>query len=247
MRVLLSLLAVAALAFVVYELRAPASAPATHPVAGEEVASAPLGTTSAPPAHKKAGSPKIASNLPAAAPGQYVPRGFPPNFRAMIVHDFGGVIDARLGKDWSPEKRAAIAKIQNELWDEHGPNVDAFADHKISQPEFAERTHNAFAHASDRYAQVLSDSEYEKLFDVPRGSDQFYLLFHSAKEQPGMPIDPYDDARPMAANLPPPAEPEPSGPKNTSVSKGDRLADPPPSAVSSPPPPPPPPSSSTKG
>ena len=242
------MLAAAALAFVGYELRAPAGALLTPHHATEEVAAGPHGVTSAPPTQRKVGTPKIAANLPAAAPGQYVPRGFLPNFRAVIVHDFGAVIDARLGKDWSPEKRAAIAKIQNELWDEHGPNVDAFADHKISQPEFAERTHMAFSHASEKYAQVLSDSEYEKLFDVPRGTDQFYVLFHSPQEQPGMPIDAYNDAQhPMAANLPPPAEPEPVGPKNASVSKADSIVAAPPPAAVSPPPPPPPPSSSTKG
>lgn len=166
----------------------------------------------------RARPPKYAASAPqpwATVPGDpkhsYTPKGFAPNFREMIVHDLGQVIDVKLGKNFSLEKRQKIAEIQNEFWDEQGPNVDAFQSHQIGQPEFAEKTHLAFIHSAEKYAQVLTPNEYEKLFDSPPGSDPYPMMFHSKNEQPGLPVNPYDNgSEPPPAVGPPPGEPPPS-------------------------------------
>ena len=146
-------------------------------------------------------------------PGSYTPKGFPSDFRNRIINDFGGLIDARLGKDFPDEKRKRAAEIQNQFWDEHGPTVDLFQDGRITQPEFAERTHLAMAHMEERFAQLFTDDEFQKVFDAPRGTDFYYGLFHSADEQPGMPVKPYENGSPDYAKLPPPATPAPSAPR----------------------------------
>jgi hypothetical protein len=34
--------------------------------------------------------------------------------------------------------------------------------------------------------KIFTDEEYQKVFDVPKGTDTFYVLAHSKEEQPGM-------------------------------------------------------------
>jgi hypothetical protein len=121
-------------------------------------------------------------------PGEYVPRGFSANFREQIVKDFGDAVDYKLGKDFPADKRKKMAEVQNAFWDEHGPDVDLFKDGKISQPEFAEKTHLSTMHFMNGMAEVLDDAQYLKLFDLPKDVDAFYQLYHSAQEQPGMPL-----------------------------------------------------------
>ncbi|MGZ3438705.1 MAG: hypothetical protein ACXVDD_04290, partial [Polyangia bacterium] len=121
-------------------------------------------------------------------PGEYVPRGFSANYREQIIKDFGESIDARLGKDFPADKRKAMADVQNAFWDDHGPDVDLFKDGKISQPEFAERTHLSTNRFMEGMAKQLTDEQYLKLFDLPKDVDAFYQLYHSPEEQPGMPM-----------------------------------------------------------
>lgn len=233
-RLLLGVLIVGAMGFVAYEVRGAVRAarrptlqwtrPADPAKAGWERIGhdwIPPRSASTPAAWRRAEHPEGAK----APPGTYVPAGFHPRFREMIVYDFSQTIDAKLGKDWPVEKRAAVAKIQNDLWDEHGPNVDLYHDKRISQPEYAERTHAAFLHYSEAFAKLLSDEEFEKLFDVPRGTDFYYVLFHSPSEQPGLPVNTQTTAVPVA----------------------DHTHDPPPPPMQSPPPPPAPTSSEPKG
>ena len=123
-------------------------------------------------------------------PGEYIPRGFAKSFREQIKVDFGDAIDFRLGKDFPSEKRKLAAAVQDAFWDEHGPNVDLFAEGKITQPEFAERTHLATTHFAEGMGKVFSDDEYLTLFDMPKDVDAFYQLYHSKDEQPGMRMKP---------------------------------------------------------
>jgi len=134
-------------------------------------------------------------------PGEYIPKSFAKNFREQIKMDFGDAIDFRLGKDFPVEKRKAASAVQDKFWDEHGPDVDLFAEGKISQPEFAERTHLATTHFMDGMGKIFSDAEYVKLFDLPKDVDAFYQLYHSADEQPGMPMKP-EDTHASGAPLP---------------------------------------------
>lgn len=140
-------------------------------------------------------------------PGTYVPRGFDPNFRDRIVAEFQYDIDRKLGRDFPAERRAEIARVQNEFWDQHGPNVDLLQDGKISQPEFAERTHMALIKESESFAGILSDAEFEKLFDFPKGVDFYSIMAHSSQEQAGMPFQPEKSSPPIASNMAPKAAP----------------------------------------
>ncbi|HEX8950299.1 MAG TPA: hypothetical protein VF945_00570 [Polyangia bacterium] len=138
------------------------------------------------------------------APGTYTPRGFAADYRDRIKHDFAGFAEARLGHPMSPEQAQKVAAVQDAFWDQHGPNVDRFGYHQISQPEFAERTHQDTIQFTEGMEKVFSDEEYQKLFDIPKGADAYPLLYHSKEEQPGMPV----------ANLP---SPTPSHAPNMSV------------------------------
>lgn len=150
-------------------------------------------------------------------PGEYIPRGFARNFREQIKMDFGDVINSRLGKDFPAEKRKLAAAVQDAFWDEHGPNVDLFAEGKITQPEFAERTHLATTHYSEGMGKVFSDDEYLSLFDMPKDVDGFYQLYHSKDEQPGMRMKPEDSQVHTAGG-------QPSGPAPGVPSGGELIA-----------------------
>jgi hypothetical protein len=141
----------------------------------------------------------------------YVPRGFPADFRTRIVNDFRDHIDARLAT-LSYAQREELSVAQQEFWDEHGPDVDAFMDGTITRLEFADRTHVATTHLAERMAAALSDAEYLALFDVAKGEDLYVALFHSADEQPGLPMKPVEDdtshtSTSELARRPPPASP----------------------------------------
>jgi hypothetical protein len=137
--------------------------------------------------------------------GEYVPKGFSANYREQIIKDFGDSIDFRLGKDFPADKRKAMAEVQNAFWDDHGPDVDLFKDGKISQPEFAERTHLSTNRFMEGMAKQLTDEQYLKLFDLPKDVDAFYQLYHSAEEQPGMPLQQAQNQRPNNSVMPKPA------------------------------------------
>ena len=146
-------------------------------------------------------------------PGEYVPKGFSANYRQQIIKDFGDAIDFRLGKDFPADKRKAMAEVQNAFWDDHGPDVDMFKDGKISQPEFAERTHLSTTRFMEGMGKQLTDAEYLKLFDMPKDVDAFYQLYHSAAEQPGMPMQQAQNQPQNNSVLPKPApagEPHPA-------------------------------------
>jgi cell division septation protein DedD len=117
-----------------------------------------------------------------------VPRGFPPNFRHQIVADFDRLIDERLGAAVPAAKRAGAAAVQNQFWDEHGPDVDLLRDHAISQEQFAERTHRSMARLAESFGRLFTPAEYERLMGAPAGADPFPVLFHSREEQPGLPF-----------------------------------------------------------
>lgn len=159
---------------------------------GDGVAASPI--AAAPVADERPAPPFVPYRGPAFKPekqyppGTYLPRGFAADFRERIVKDFNAAIDARLGDAATPEQRKAAAAVQNAFWDEHGPNVDLFRDGKISQPEFAERTHLATLHFAQGMAKIFDDPLYVKLFDVPKDVDPYYQLFHSNEEQPGLPM-----------------------------------------------------------
>lgn len=137
------------------------------------------------------------------APGTYTPRGFAADYRERVKRDFAGFAEARLGHALSADEAAKVAAVQDAFWDQHGPNVDLFADRRISQPEFAERTHQDTILFTEGMEKVFGDADYQKLFDIPKGTDAYPLLYHSKEEQPGMPV----------ANV---ANPTPNGP-NMSV------------------------------
>jgi hypothetical protein len=169
-------------------------------------------------------------------PGAYVPKGFAANYRQQIVNDFSAMVDYRLGRDFPVEKRQTMAAVQNAFWDDHGPDVDLFADGKISQPEFAERTHRSTVAFADGMSKVLTDQEYMRIFDMPKDVDPFYQLYHSPEEQPGMkaklaqavPSNEPPRALPMA----PSAQQDPAWqpPAQSGVSKGASTAQPAPVA-----------------
>ena len=119
------------------------------------------------------------------AAGTYTPRGFPADFRTRVKRDFADLATERLGHPLSEEQAKAAAAVQDAFWDQHGPTVDLFQDRKIPQPEFAERTHTDTIAFTTGMEKVFSDDDYQKLFDVPKGTDAFPLLYHSKDEQPG--------------------------------------------------------------
>jgi hypothetical protein len=119
-------------------------------------------------------------------PGTYTPEGFAADYRDRIKRDFGGFVEARLGHPMSPEQAAKVAAVQDAFWDQHGPNVDRFRDRTISRPEFAERTHQDTILFTEGMEKVFSDEEYQRIFDIPKGTDAYPLLYHSKEEQPGL-------------------------------------------------------------
>jgi hypothetical protein len=121
-----------------------------------------------------------------AEPGTYTPRGFAPDYRDRVKRDFSTLVEARLGHPLTPEQASLAAAVQDAFWDLHGPNVDLFREHQISQPELAERTHAAMIEFASGMERVFNSEDFEKVFDVPKGSDPYPLIFHSKEEQPGL-------------------------------------------------------------
>jgi len=53
--------------------------------------------------------------------------------------------------------------------------------------------------------KIFTDDEDKKVFDVPKGTDTFYVLAHSKEEQPGMRFQPENgDVQPNLSVLPTP-------------------------------------------
>lgn len=123
-------------------------------------------------------------------PGTYTPAGFAVDYRERVVHEFGHFMSTRLGKELDEERAKQVAAVQNRFWDSHGPDVDLFAQGKITQPEFAERSHQTMIAFASDMEKIFTDDEYQKVFDVPKGTDTYYVLAHSASEQPGMKFQP---------------------------------------------------------
>jgi hypothetical protein len=237
-RLFLAAIVIAAGALVVVELgHARRVAPAgTAPIVTTEVP--PPGTT--PQAHVRGSKtwapPPWVRSEPQLTRG-FVPRGFRPDFREMIVSQFQDTINARLGQDFPVAKRIRIAEAQNAFWDENGPLVDAFQSGRMSQPEFAERTHMAMAHYADHLEKILSDDEYQKLLDSPKGVDPYYLLFHSPGEQPGMPMqEAANEPLVRYRSDPAPVEPPPTGGRAPAPPPGSVKSFSKPPPVSAPPP-----------
>jgi hypothetical protein len=138
-------------------------------------------------------------------PGTYTPAGFAVDYRQRVVREFGHFMSTRLGKELDEERAKQVAAVQNKFWDEHGPNVDLLAQGKITQPEFGERAHQAMIGFASDMEKIFTDDEYQKVFDVPKGTDTFYVLAHSQEEQPGMRFLPEKgDVQPNLSVLPQP-------------------------------------------
>jgi hypothetical protein len=123
-------------------------------------------------------------------PGTYTPAGFAVDYRERVVREFGHFMSTRLGKELDEERMKQVAVVQNKFWDEHGPNVDLLAEDKITQKEFSDRVHKTSIAFDAEMEKIFSDEEYEKIFDIPKGTDTFYVLAHSKDEQPGMKFQP---------------------------------------------------------
>lgn len=139
------------------------------------------------------------------APGTYTPAGFAVDYRERVVHEFSHFMSTRLGKELDDERAKQVAAVQNKFWDDHGPNVDLLAQGKITQPEFAERAHKSMIDFATGMEKIFTDDEYQKVFDVPKGTDTFYVLAHSKEEQPGMRFQPENgNVQPNLSVLPQP-------------------------------------------
>jgi len=150
------------------------------------------------------------------APGTYTPAGFAVDYRDRVVREFGHFMSTRLGKELDDERAKQVAAVQNKFWDEHGPNVDLLAEGKITQPEFAERAHKSMIDFATGMEKIFTDDEYMKVFDVPKGTDTFYVLAHSKQEQPGMKFQPErPDVQPNLSVLP---RQDPAAPSDNSDS-----------------------------
>jgi hypothetical protein len=119
-------------------------------------------------------------------PGTYTPAGFAADYRERIVREFGHFSSSRLGYELDEARAKKVADVQNKFWDEHGPDVDLFDRGRISQQEFSERAHQHMIAFASQMEPIFTDEEYQKVFDVPKGTDTFYVLAHSPTEQPGM-------------------------------------------------------------
>jgi len=138
-------------------------------------------------------------------PGTYTPAGFAVDYRERVVHEFSHFMSTRLGKELDEERAKQVADVQNKFWDHHGPNVDLLAQGRITQPQFAERAHDAMIDFATGMEKIFTDDEYQKIFDVPKGTDTFYVLAHSKEEQPGMRFQPEKgDVHPNLSVLPQP-------------------------------------------
>jgi len=139
------------------------------------------------------------------APGTYTPAGFAEDYRQRVVHEFGHFMSTRLGKELDDARAQKVAAVQNHFWDVHGPNVDLLAQGRITQPEFAQRAHQSMIEFASGMEKIFTDDEYLKVFDVPKGTDTFYVLAHSKEEQPGMRFEPEKgDVHPNLSVLPQP-------------------------------------------
>jgi hypothetical protein len=154
-------------------------------------------TPALPPPWARAPLPAGAS----APPGTYTPRGFAADFRERVKHDFSDFAEKRLSHPLTPEQAARVAAVQDAFWDRHGPNVDLFRAGRIGQPEFAARTHEGMIAFAQGMEKIFDDDDYQKLFDVPKASDPFPLLFHSKEEQPGLAMN-ASLSHPTAASAP---------------------------------------------
>jgi hypothetical protein len=71
--------------------------------------------------------------------------------------------------------------------------------------QFAERAHKSMIDFATGMEKIFTDDEYMKVFDVPKGTDTFYVLAHSQEEQPGMRFLPEKgDVQPNLSVLPQP-------------------------------------------
>ena len=139
-------------------------------------------------------------------PGTYTPAGFAADYRERVVHEFSHFMSTRLGKELDEERAKQVAAVQNKFWDQHGPNVDLLAEGRITQPEFADRAHQTMIAFATDMEKIFTDEEYQKVFDVPKGTDTFYVLAHSKEEQPGMRFaEQQREAPPNLSVLPQPA------------------------------------------
>jgi hypothetical protein len=138
-------------------------------------------------------------------PGTYTPAGFAVDYRERVVHEFSHFMSTRLGRELDEEHAKQVAAVQNKFWDQHGPDVDLLAQGKITQPQFAERSHQTMIEFATDMEKIFTDDEYQKVFDVPKGTDTFYVLAHSKEEQPGMKFQPERaDVQPNLSVLPQP-------------------------------------------
>jgi len=161
-------------------------------------------------------------------PGTYTPAGFAADYRERVVHEFSHFMSTRLGKELDEERAKQVAAVQNKFWDDHGPNVDLLAQGRITQPEFAERAHQTMIAFATDMEKIFTDDEYQKVFDVPKGTDTFYVLAHSKDEQPGMRFQPEKgDVQPNLSVLPQPHPTEASESDSpappTSTNKGGNM------------------------
>jgi hypothetical protein len=143
-------------------------------------------------------------------PGTYTPAGFAEDYRERVQREFSHFISSRLGKELDEERAKRVAAAQNKFWDEHGPNVDLLAQGKITQPEFSDRTHRINIAMDTELESIFTDDEYQKVFDVPKGTDTFYVMAHSKEEQPGMKFVPEKPGEGPAPNLSVLATPHPT-------------------------------------
>lgn len=137
-------------------------------------------------------------------PGTYTPAGFAEDYRERVVHEFAHFMSTRLGRELDEDRAKQVAAVQNKFWDSHGPDVDLLREGKISQPEFAERSHQTMITFAGDMEKIFTDDEYQKIFDVPKGTDTYYVLVHSPQEQPGMQFQPERPAPPNLSVLPTP-------------------------------------------
>jgi hypothetical protein len=123
-------------------------------------------------------------------PGTYTPQGFAVDYRERVVREFSHFMSSRLGHELDEERAKQVAAVQNKFWDQHGPNTDLLRDGKITQQEFSDRSHQVMVSFATDMEKIFTDEEYQKVFDVPKGTDTFYALAHSKDEQPGMQFKP---------------------------------------------------------
>jgi hypothetical protein len=132
-------------------------------------------------------SPRAPPPLGAQPPVIPRPLGFAPDYLARIHRDFADFAGRRLGRGLSGDEAAGAAAAQDAFWAEHAPNVLLLQRGALRPEEFASRTRAATRHFAARLERVFSDGDHLTIFDVPKGTDWFPLLYHSPAEQPGRP------------------------------------------------------------